>query len=142
MPTPADTVAPVLPKNFVRPCLLLMLREHPAHGYDLLERLRAFGFDGSDPGGLYRTLRLLEDAGLVRSAWEPSSTGPARRVYELTRAGMEELHASAKALAAGSEILKTFLTRYGEFVTLRPGPGDEPAAAAPSSRGRGGTRDA
>ncbi len=116
---PTESVAPVLPKNFVRPCLLLLLREHPAHGYDLLERLRAFGFDGADPGGLYRTLRQLEDGGLVRSAWQPSSTGPDRRVYDLTRTGMEELHSSAKALAGGSEILKIFLSRYEEFVTLR-----------------------
>ncbi len=116
---PPDPTAPVLPKNFVRPCLLLLLREHPAHGYDLLERLQAFGFDGSDPGGIYRTLRLLEDGGLVRSAWEASSAGPDRRIYELTRAGMEELHSSAKALAAGNEILRIFLSRYEEFVTLR-----------------------
>lgn len=116
---PTESGAPVLPKNFVRPCLLLLLREHPAHGYDLLERLQAFGFDGSDPGGLYRTLRQLEDANLVRSAWERSSTGPDRRVYQLSRGGMEELHTSAKALAAGSDILRIFLSRYEEFVTLR-----------------------
>jgi poly-beta-hydroxybutyrate-responsive repressor len=130
MSIPTEPLAPILPKNFVRPCLLLMLREHPAHGYDLLERLRAFGFDGSDPGGLYRTLRVLEDAGLVRSRWERSSTGPDRRVYELTRAGMEELHASAKALTAGSEILKTFLTRYSEFVSLRTNTENDPVATA------------
>lgn len=129
---PTEPTAAILPKNFVRSCVLLLLREHPGHGYDLLERLQAFGSDGSDPGGLYRTLRQLEAAGLVHSAWEPSSTGPDRRVYELSRAGMEELHASAKALAAGGEILRTFVARYEEFVTLR-----HPAAAGSSlSEGR------
>lgn len=114
-----STETAALPKNFLRPCLLLLLREHPAHGYELLERLRIFGLDGSDPGGLYRALRVLESTGSVRSAWEPSSTGPARRIYELTRAGMEELHVSAKALSAGSDVLRTFLSRYEEFVTLQ-----------------------
>jgi len=112
---------PALPRNFLRPCLLLLLREQPAHGYDLLERLRSLGFDRDDPGGLYRSLRSLERDGLVCSAWERSTSGPDRRTYELTRAGMEELHARTKALAEARETLDIFLSRYAEFVTLRGG---------------------
>jgi len=108
----------VLPKNFLRPCLLLLLREERAHGYDLLERIQSLGFDGSDPGGLYRALRGLERDGLVRSVWEPSETGPDRRTYEITRPGMEELHATAKGIAAGHETVAGFLSRYQEFVSL------------------------
>ncbi len=115
---PAESPLLSLPRNFLRPCLLLLLREHPAHGYELLERLQAFGFDRSDPGGLYRALRQLEKSGFVNSAWEASSSGPDRRIYELTRAGMEELHATAKSLAAAGEVLNTFLSRYEEFVAL------------------------
>lgn len=110
--------APALPKNFLRPCLLLLLREEKAHGYDLLERVQALGFDGSDPGGLYRALRALESEKLVRSAWEPSDNGPDRRIYEITRAGMEELHLNAKAIASGQEAVARFLSRYQEFVAL------------------------
>ncbi|HEU4980710.1 MAG TPA: PadR family transcriptional regulator [Solirubrobacterales bacterium] len=115
MPTEPD---PLLPKGFLRPCLLLLLREDRAHGYDLLERVQSLGFDGSDPGGLYRALRALEKEKLVRSVWEPSETGPERRTYEITRAGMEELHRSAKAIAAGNRIAAGFLSRYEEFVAL------------------------
>ncbi|MBA3437679.1 MAG: helix-turn-helix transcriptional regulator [Thermoleophilaceae bacterium] len=122
-----DSAGPTLPKNFLRPCLLLLLREQQAHGYELLERLRAFGFEGSDPGGLYRSLRKLEDEGLVRSAWEHSSTGPARRIYEITRAGMEELHRRAKGLAEARVTLDTFLGRYEEFVALRRAEAPTPA---------------
>ena len=118
MRTHAEPAAPALPRNFLRPCLLLLLREQPAHGYDLLERLRPLGFVREDPGGLYRALRALEREGLVHSAWEPSSAGPDRRIYELTRAGMEALHTRAKELAAAREALDVFLTRYGEFVSL------------------------
>jgi poly-beta-hydroxybutyrate-responsive repressor len=114
-----DTIARALPRNFLRPCILLLLREEPAHGYDLLERLRAFGFSEPDPGGLYRALRGLEKEGLVRSAWESSDTGPRRRIYELRRAGMEELHQRAKALAGTKGVLDVFLSRYEEFVALR-----------------------
>ena len=109
---------PALPRNFLRPCLLLLLREQPAHGYELLERLQPLGFGRDDPGGLYRALRALERDGLVRSAWEPSREGPERRIYELTRAGMEDLHRRAKSLAQARASLDVFLSRYGEFVSL------------------------
>src|SRR5215210_3658088 len=105
-----------LPRQFLRPCVLLLLRESPAHGYDLLERLTAFGFSGSDPGGLYRALRALEQDGLVRSAWERSSSGPDRRIYELTRTGMQELHQYAKGLERTAEVVGAFISRYSEFV--------------------------
>ena len=107
-----------LPKNFIRPCLLLLLREQPAHGYDLVERLRAFGFSRDDPGRLYRALRALEDEGFVHSAWEKSQAGPDRRIYELTRAGGEVLHEEVKAVAQLSETLQAFLGRYEEFVAV------------------------
>lgn len=113
-----STAEPVLPRRFLRSCLLLLLRERATHGYDLLERLRTLGFSVDDPGGIYRTLRALERDGLVHSAWEPSRGGPDRRTYELTRAGMEELHAQAKALTATRGALDAFLSRYGEFASL------------------------
>jgi len=114
-----DAPGPALPRNFLRPCILLLLREEPAHGYDLLQRLRPFGFLRDDPGRLYRALRALEEEDLVRSGWERSSSGPDRRIYELTRAGGEELHRASAGLAEASDALAIFLTRYGEFVQLR-----------------------
>ncbi len=124
-----EASAPALPKSFLRPCLLLLLREQPAHGYELLERLRPLGFSGEDPGGLYRALRTLERDGLVHSAWEPSQSGPARRIYTLTRPGMEELHRRTKSLVRARETLDVFLSRYSEFVAL-----DELPAAVRSRR--------
>ena len=120
MSTPADEVAVTLPRNFLRPCVLLLLKESPAHGYDLVERLKAFGFPGTDPGRLYRMLRGLEREGLVGSAWEPSVAGPQRRRYELTRAGGEALHGHAKELLATAGLLEDFVSRYSEFVALQP----------------------
>src|SRR5438094_3914189 len=79
------------PKNFARPCLLLLLAEAPAHGYELIERLRPFGFDLSDPASVYKTLRVLESDSHVSSEWELSTRGPARRVYSITADGRELL---------------------------------------------------
>src|SRR5215472_15704493 len=100
------------PKRFLQPCLLLLIAESPAHGYDLLDRLAAFGFE-RDPGSLYRTLRAMEADGLVRSEWQLAAAGPGRRRYELTEGGLQQLHVWAARLAEMREIVKTYLQRYG-----------------------------
>ena len=135
-----STEAAVFPRNFVRQCVLLLLREGPAHGYDLADRLRAFGLPGDDPGRLYRTLRALEAEGMVASAWETSPHGPDRRIYTLTRAGSEALHAEATALRAGADALAHFLSRYEEFGTLsrRPATAGSARPPRPATAGRGG----
>lgn len=125
-----------LPRNFFRSCVLLLLREEPAHGYDLLQRLRTFGFIRDDPGRLYRGLRSLEHDGLVRSTWEGSTTGPDRRIYELTKAGTEELHRVATTLVDAAGTLELFLTRYSEFVELGRAGARAPHSAARSAGGR------
>lgn len=99
------------PKNFLRPCLLLLLKESPAHGYELLERLREFDID-KDPGGLYRTLRAMEHEALVASNWEPSFTGPDRRRYQVTPAGEVWLDAWTRALEDTRHILDRYLARH------------------------------
>lgn len=96
------------------------MREHPAHGYELLERLRPLGFGRDDPGRMYRALRALESDQLVRSTWEKSSSGPDRRMYELTLAGTRVLHESAQALMTTDQVLNVFLSRYRQFVAPQP----------------------
>ncbi|HWF52517.1 MAG TPA: PadR family transcriptional regulator [Solirubrobacteraceae bacterium] len=121
-----------LPTGFVRATLLLLLLEEPAHGYELLERLEPFGVQRADTGGLYRNLRALENAGLVRSDWRQSAAGPDRHVYQITLAGREELHTHAKGLAA---TLQLFLSRYLEFVDLTDA---TTARCAPETQSRDG----
>lgn len=102
------------PKNFLRPCLLLLLGEQSAHGYELLERLKAFGFS-RDPGGLYRVLRTLEREGLVASRWQASEFGPDRCLYQLTPVGREWLGAWAETLDETRRTLEDFLRRYTTY---------------------------
>lgn len=101
-----------LPKNFIRPCILLLVKEGGAHGYDLLEKLSELGLPKSDPGGLYRTLRWMEREGLVQSWWVTSDVGPPRRSYQLTAEGEDWLHAWAGALRESRRIVSGFLRRY------------------------------
>lgn len=109
-----------LPRNFLRPCVLLLLAEAPSHGYDLLTQLGELGAGSTDPGGLYRLLRSLDRDGLVESSWETSDAGPARRTYRITPEGIEWLHAWAGALAESRRIVGTFLDRYGSLMSSHP----------------------
>jgi PadR family transcriptional regulator PadR len=115
--TPVEEVPVGLPRNYLRPCLLLLLAEGTSHGYELLEQVAALGLDRVDPGGLYRSLRAMDEEGLVRSTWRPSTSGPARRTYELTDEGSEWLHAVAGSLAELARNLETYRRRYE---ALRP----------------------
>ncbi|HUR17753.1 MAG TPA: helix-turn-helix transcriptional regulator [Acidimicrobiales bacterium] len=101
-----------LPRNYLRASLLLLIGEAPAHGYDLLDHIGQLGLRSVDPGGLYRTLRVMEDDGLVSSWWEHSVAGPARRTYALTHEGVEWLHAWAGALRESHRYLSAYLGRY------------------------------
>ncbi|MGH9022624.1 MAG: hypothetical protein ACRDV9_05940, partial [Acidimicrobiia bacterium] len=74
----ADCVSGGLPKGFVQPCLLLLLKEEEDHGYGLVAGLKCLGVD-DDTATIYRSLRGLEAGAVVRSSWEMGRSGPARR---------------------------------------------------------------
>jgi PadR family transcriptional regulator, regulatory protein PadR len=120
-----------LPKSFLEPCLLLLIKEEPGYGYDLVTRLSQLGLD-DDSAAVYRTLRSLEQRGEVHSYWHTSSTGPARRMYGLTPAGDEALSASVTAVSQTHQAIERYLCRHA-LVQGRPsGPRpEEPARNAP-----------
>ncbi|MGH3010805.1 MAG: helix-turn-helix transcriptional regulator [Gaiellaceae bacterium] len=108
-------------ERFGEPALLLLLREAPAHGYELLERLPELLPDERiDMGNLYRVLRSLEEDGIVQSEWDADAPGPAKRIYELTDDGRALLDAWAEALGGAAENVGAFLARYeakgGDYV--------------------------
>lgn len=100
-------------RRFLEPCLLLLLRQGPSHGYELVSALEPFGLGDMAPGPVYRTLRELEAAGLIESEWDTeSSAGPARRVYQLTEAGGHQLANWVEDLREMDSTLHHFLTTY------------------------------
>ncbi len=109
-------MAELEPRNFLQPCLLLLLREKPDHGYELAARLRPMHDGDGDAGGVYRALRALERNGLVRSEWQASDVGPARRTYYVTPAGVESLAQQACDLELTHIALHVFLDRYTRLV--------------------------
>src|SRR5713226_9029514 len=85
-------------KNWLVPILLLMLRGWSSYGYELMEKMATFGLAAMNPGTFYRTLRQMEKYGMVRSSWDASEVGHARRVYSSTEAGETFLYYWAESL--------------------------------------------
>lgn len=109
------------PRNFLQPCLLLLLREQDDHGYGLVARLRPLHDGDGDAGGVYRALRGMERHGLVLSEWQASEVGPARRTYRITAEGRACLDAQAMELADVHMTLHVFMDRYEQLPGHRPG---------------------
>ncbi len=97
-------------RGLLKAWLLLSLSEGPAHGYQLLERLkRESAVEAVDAGLLYRTLRQFEGEGAVESTWSTGGGGPARRVYRITDLGRQHLAACTVHVRAARERLERFL---------------------------------
>jgi PadR family transcriptional regulator, regulatory protein PadR len=109
-------------KNWVVPILLLMLREWSSYGYELMEKMGSFGLSMMNPGTFYRTLRQMEKDGMVRSNWDTSEAGPAKRIYSITEAGEAYLKYWAESLNQYQKMMDTFFRLYGG----RRSPEDEP----------------
>jgi PadR family transcriptional regulator PadR len=80
--------------RFCEPIVLLTLaRLGEAHGYQIVTEAEQFAVThaGVDSAAVYRSLRRLETNGHVTSTWDTSGSGPARRLYTLTRSGYEHL---------------------------------------------------
>lgn len=81
--------------GFLDLCLLAMLRERADYGYGLAQRLAAAGVADVPGGTLYPALLRLEQQSLAMPSWGPSESGPQRKYYAITPAGLEMLESQA-----------------------------------------------
>lgn len=75
-------------------CLLALIQDEPAYGYEMTRRLRERGLSIVGEGSIYPLLGRLEREGLVETRRVESAGGPPRKYYSASREGR-------KALAAG-----------------------------------------
>jgi poly-beta-hydroxybutyrate-responsive repressor len=106
--------------------LLAFLRNWNAYGYQLTQQLAQAGLPAFDSGTVYRTLRQLEKTGLVSSFWDTSESGPARRMYSLTKAGDLFLSSWIDVLGKYQAVLQKTIQNFDE--KAQPGEAEEPQA--------------
>jgi poly-beta-hydroxybutyrate-responsive repressor len=133
-PEPTDETKggfrPRLHGDLLSSTLLAFLRNWNAYGYQLVQELAKAGLPAFDSATVYRTLRQLERAGLVSSFWDTSTSGPARRMYSLTKAGETVLSLWVDVLSHYQSVLQRALRPRDrtEPKATRPRPADAEAA--------------
>ena len=70
-------------------CLLAVMQEGPAYGYEMTKRLRARGLSIVGEGSIYPLLGRLERDGLVETYRAASNGGPPRKYYQASPDGSE-----------------------------------------------------
>ena len=102
-------------ERFVEPAVLLVLRDSPGHGYELLEQLSTLmPNERIDMGNLYRILRSLEQEGLVSSTWDADAPGPAKRIYVITPSGRRVLSQWVESFKKIEQQIAAFTARYAQ----------------------------
>ena len=96
----------------VLPLLLLRLvSDAEDYGYSLVLRLQELGLVDLNEGTVYPALSRLEGRGLLGSRLVPSPAGPARKYYEITPAGVEELAGGVSAWESLAGTVQSILSR-------------------------------
>jgi len=99
--------------RFIQPSILLFLSKSVSYGYELVEKLKDFGFYKElDAGAVYRTLRILEKDGFVKSFWEKGKTKKPKRYYKITRQGRTLLRLWTQRIEERKQALEKFLVLY------------------------------
>lgn len=76
-------------KGVLEGCVLLILAEEEVYGYEMVQKLKAYGFEDMTGGTIYPLLQKLEKNGVLTSNMRPSADGPDRKYYTLTTEGAE-----------------------------------------------------
>lgn len=87
--------------RFIQPAILTALYDGPLHGFAVLNKMKDNGLTGEgnvDPTGLYRTLKKMEEAGLLTA--DAVRDKKIKRVYAITQEGKDCLVSWRETLEA------------------------------------------
>jgi PadR family transcriptional regulator, regulatory protein PadR len=90
-------------------CLLTVMEEGPAYGYEMTKRLRARGLSIVSEGSIYPLLARLEREGLVETHRAASNGGPPRKYYRPSPEGRRALSTGIAEWQAARDALDAAL---------------------------------
>src|SRR6202142_2617559 len=86
-------------------CLLAVMDDGPAYGYEMTKRLRARGLSIVGEGSIYPLLGRLERDGLVETRRQASNGGPPRKYYSLSLDGKRALETGIEEWKAARDAI-------------------------------------
>jgi PadR family transcriptional regulator, regulatory protein PadR len=90
-------------------CLLSVIDQEPAYGYEMTKRLRSRGLSTVGEGSIYPLLGRLERDGLVETYRAASDGGPPRKYYRTSGAGHETLESGVTEWRAARDAVDAVL---------------------------------
>lgn len=78
-------------KGVLEGCVLEIIANKPIYGYELVQTLRAMGFENMVGGTIYPLLQKLEKNGMIVGQIKPSPDGPDRKYVIITAKGKDYL---------------------------------------------------
>ncbi len=102
--------------SLVQLLILKTLYLSPMHGYKLLGEVNELmaGRRPMKTGSLYTILRRMEKAGLLESEWDEGHSRLERRVYKLSKEGVEMLKDGRKRVEEQKRALDGMIVFYNE----------------------------
>jgi PadR family transcriptional regulator PadR len=98
-------------------CLLAVMQDGAAYGYEMTKRLRARGLTIVGEGSIYPVLGRLERDGLVETYRAASNGGPPRKYYQPSEEGKRRLEAGVFEWRAARDAIDSVLEGQGSEVT-------------------------
>lgn len=98
-------------------CLLAVMAEGPAYGYEMTKRLRARGLSIVGEGSIYPLLGRLEREGFVETYRAASDGGPPRKYYRPSAEGRQVLAAGISEWRAARDAVDAVLAPIEVEVT-------------------------
>jgi DNA-binding PadR family transcriptional regulator len=93
--------------------LLLQLLDAPAYGGMLMKKLEnEVPYCFSDSAMIYRSLKDMEESGLIESIWKTKENGQPIKWYNITTKGLEILDEFAEDIQKRYANFEYFLSKY------------------------------
>jgi PadR family transcriptional regulator PadR len=72
-------------------CILKIICLEVTYGYEIMVKLKDYGFHEISEGTIYPLLVRLEKKGFIHAEFRPSPLGPSRKYYFISNEGLETL---------------------------------------------------
>jgi poly-beta-hydroxybutyrate-responsive repressor len=98
--------------RLIQPSILTLLVHHDLHGYVIIQELNQREFPNAekiDSAGIYRTLKKMEEQGLLSSEWDIHDFGATKRIYKITPSGKACLEKWVQTLTDYRSMIETII---------------------------------